>query len=180
MSITLTTEQFTALLDNSLPKKFSKTDLAKRTNAIDINEFIPNISTLKVSKLVTMELPDFIVFTIKEHIEKLEEDELPFVCANAQTKTFYYKENGEWIKGNEFIKKIYNKIHRDCIQQLLSKYNSNQQCNETDDDLIEKQYGNSLDCEKQRILCNLCNVDKYPYDKLIDKVLSKLGRILKG
>jgi hypothetical protein len=180
MSITLTNEQFTALLDNSLSKKFSKADLLKRTNAMDIKDFINKINAPRVSKLVTMELPDFIVFTIKEHMETLEEEELPFVCANSQTKAFYYKENGEWIKGNDFVKKIYNKIHKNCIDQLLSKYKTQQQMYDDDDEATEQQYSKTLDCEKQQILCNLCNVDKYPYDKVIDKVLYKLGRHMKG
>jgi hypothetical protein len=179
MSVSLTPEQFTALLDKTGPKKFSKAELAKRKNVMDIDEFINNMSFIKVSKLAGMELPDFVVLTITETTNKMEDEELPFVCSNHQTKSFYYKDKGEWVKGHDFIKNIYNKIYKNALQQIIKKYNINDDNSDGNDENTEKRYLESRDCEKQRILCNLCNIDKYPYDKLIDKILLKLGRILK-
>ena len=180
MSVTLTTEQFSALLEKSSTKKITKTDLAKRTNAKNIDEFITNFKYANVSKLLSMELPDFVVFSIFENINSLEEEELPFVCSNHQTKCFYFKENNEWKKSNEFIKQIYNKIYKNAMTQVISKFTYlNNNDDETDDDKIERNYEKSPDNEKQRIICNLCNCDKYPYDKLIDKILSKLGKQLR-
>ena len=181
MSVTLTAEQFSALLEkSSTPKKITKSDLEKRTNALNIDEFIKNFKFSNVSKLVTMELPDFMVYSILANTQLLEDDELPFVCTNHQTKNFYYKENNEWKKGNDFIKKLHNKIYQHSISQVLSKFNyKNNDDDETDDDKIERNYEKSPDAEKQRILFNLCNCDKYPGDKCIDKILSKLGKQLK-
>lgn len=107
MSVTLTAEQFATLLEKSSVKKITQSDLSSRTNALNLDDFIANFKYLKVSKLIAMELPDYVIYSINENISSLEIEELPFVCANHQTKSFYYKENNEWIKGNDFIK---NKI----------------------------------------------------------------------
>ncbi len=179
MSVTLTAEQFSALLEKSSPKKITKNDLTKRTDAMNIDEFIANFKYASVSKLITMELPDYIVFSIIENINSLEDELLPFVCSNHQTKMFYYKENNEWKKGNDFAKKLYNKIYQNAIKQIFSKFDVTEHDDETDDDKIERNFEKSPSNEKQRILCNLCNCDKYPYDKCMDKVLSKLGKQLR-
>lgn len=175
MSVTLSAEQFAELLDNSKGKKWSKKDLDNRVNAMNVDEFINTMKIDKISRLTTMELPDFMVAVILEAIDKIEDDEMPFVCSNFQTKCYYYKKDGSWIKGTEFMTHIYKNIFKQTTNILLSNkyaYNSN-----NDDD--EKEYDGSLNAEKQRILCNLCNVDKYPMSKCIEKVLAKLGKRLK-
>ena len=181
MSVTLTAEQFAALLEKSTSskKKITKTELAKRTEAMNIDEFINGMKFLNVSKLLTMELPDYITATIMENLSSIEDEELPFVCSNAQTKSFYFKENNEWVKGTDFMKKIYNVIWKNSAKQLMnSKYTDNSSENETDDDMIEKMYSSSRDSEKQKILCRLCDCDKYPYEKCVEKCLSKLAKSL--
>lgn len=180
-TVTLTAEQFSSLLDKSITKKITKADLEKRTNVINIDEFVNNLKCVSVHKLLNMELPDFMVYSIMENINSYEDEVLPFVCSNSQTKTFYYKENNEWLKGTSFIKPIYNKIYKNAVDQVLKKMNY-KRIDSTDDDFEdedENSTANRDDNEKQRILCNLCNVDKYPYDKCVDKVLSKLGKLIK-
>jgi hypothetical protein len=181
MSVTLTTEQFASLLENSKSalKKITKADLSKRTSAINIEEFIENFKYLNVSKLISTELPDFVFHSIEANIASLEEDELPFACSNHQTKCFYFKTNNEWIKGIDFIKKIYEKIYKNAINAVMNSYCKRFIDNDDDEEQNERKYELSRDCEKQNILRNLCNCDKYPYDKLIDKVLVKLGKHLK-
>jgi len=181
MSVTLTTDQFNALLEKSSTKpKLNKTELAKRTNAMNMDEFIAGMKFISISKLITMELPDFIAHTIMANVSPIEDDELPFACSNSQTKTFYYKENNEWKKGNEFMKMLYNVICKDAFKQVMSpKYSSGDTSkNQTDDDVMERMYVNSRECEKQRILCNLCNCEKYPHEKCVEKALSKLAKSL--
>jgi len=180
MSITLTAEQFSALLEKSSVKKITKTQLEKRNNAMDINEFMKNFKYSSVTKLLTLELPDFMVYSILENLSNIEDDEMPFVCSNYQTKSFYYKENGEWKKGHDFIKKIYNGIFNTALKQITEKYTKQyDHSDDDDDDKIERKYETSLDNEKQKIIRNLCNCDKYPYSKCADKILSKLGKMLK-
>jgi hypothetical protein len=175
MAITLTTEQFNELLENSKVKKISKQDLDNRKNALDIDEFINRLHIDKIARLTDTELPDFMVSVILETLDKIEDDEMPFICTNFQTKSYYYKKNGEWIKGTDFMKPIYNAIFKQTVQMLLSaKY---QYKSENEDD--EAKYDVSLNAEKQRILCNLCNVDKFPVEKCVEKILAKLGKRLK-
>jgi len=181
MSIILTNEQFTSLLENRTPvsKKINKKDLIKRTDSINLEDFITNFKYLSVSKLLSMELPDFVYQSIEENINRLDDEELPFVCSNYQTKSFYFKKNNEWNKGNDFIKQIYDKIYKHAINEILTAYNKQYIDCTNDEDKNEKKYEASRDCEKQNILKNLCNCEKYPYDKLIDKVLNKLAKRLK-
>jgi hypothetical protein len=175
MSVTLTAEQFASLLDKPSTKKITKKDLEKqRPNAMNIDEFINNFKYSKVTKLLTMELPDFMVFSILENINSIETEDLPFYCSNHQTKSFYYKQaNNEWVKGTEFMTKLYNKIFKNAIQEVMSKFNS------TINDDEDEKYEKSIDSEKQRILCSLCNCEKYPFNKCVEKVLIKLGKALK-
>jgi len=182
MSITLTAEQFSALLEKTTTKRITKSELEKRTDAMDIDEFIKNFNYLNVKKLLTLELPDFITYSILENLSTLEDEQMPFVCSNHQTKSFYYKENGEWKKGNEFIAKLYNKIFNAAMRQITEQYVRHCKYgddSDDDDNTIEKKYEQSIDCEKQNIIRNLCNCDKYPYIKCADKVLSKLAKQLK-
>lgn len=185
MSVTLTTEQFSALIDattSASKKKFSKTDLKQRTNAINLEQFINQFQYQSVSTLTSMEMPDFVVHSILANLQQLEDEERPFICSNHQTKSFYYKSavnNNEWVKGNDFIHKLYSKIYKDASAQIINRHNAIVNDDESDDDVIERKYETSQHCNTQNILRNLCNCDKYPYAKAIDKVLSKLGKSIK-
>ena len=191
MSVTLTTEQFAMLLEkassnntqNIIPKKFTKNDLYKRTNVITLDDFIENFRYLPVAKCVIMTLPEFIYNSIVENTSRYEIDELPFACTNHQTKSFYYIENGEWKKGYDFMIKLYKAIHRNAISEVEEKYclNKKHMCydDDDDDDTNEKKFENSKQFERLQIVKNLCDSDKYPYQKCVDKVLAKLGKHLK-
>ncbi len=186
MSVTLTTEQFSALINNVniAPKKKTKSLVKEYVNAANIEEFVENMEFLKVSKLLNIEIIDFIVETIKMNIDHLEETEYPFVCANYQKRFFYYKTKGEWKKGSEFIKLLYNTIVRQAYRQIDVKYSDKviyKADNDNDtDEIIEKRYDTSKHSEKQQIFLNLCHVDKYSFEKVYEKVLTKLGKMLKA
>jgi hypothetical protein len=196
MSVTLTTEQFTALLSNiskplppppvlkpeSPPKKKTKSLIKDYVDAIDFEQFLEHLEFLKVTKLMTMDLCEFIFQTIKMNIEPLEDNELPFVCANSQKRTFYYKSKGEWKKGTEFIKLLFNKIWKRASTDLCEKFNKIQDnVNDDDDDeTIERKFESSKHYEKQLIIKSLCYADKYSSDKIIEKILNKLGKFMKN
>lgn len=186
MSVTLTTEQFAALLANvnvaHIPKKKTKSLLKDYVNAIDIEQFIEHLEFLKVHKLMTMDLCDFVCQTIKMNIERLDDDELPFICADAKRRTYHYKSNGEWKKGTEFIKLLFNKIWKQASKDLYEKYNKihDDMDDSDDDETIERKFENSKHYEKQIIIKNLCYADKYSSDKLMEKILNKLGKYLKN
>lgn len=184
MSVTLTAEQFAALIANSnvAPKKKTKSLIKECNNAIDIEQFMEHLEYLKVNKLMTMDLCDFVCQTIKMNIEPLEDDELPFICADARRRTYYYKSNGEWKKGTEFIRLLFNRIWKRASQDICEKFNKIQDdTNDNDDDeTIERKFENSKHYEKQIILKNLCYADKYSSEKLMEKILNKLGKYLKN
>lgn len=199
MSVTLTAEQFALLLANinvahqpapqqlpsqieTPPKKKTKSLIKDYVNAVDIEQFVEHLEYLKVHKLMTMDLCEFVCQTIKMNIERLEEEEMPFVCANYQKRSFYYKSNGEWKKGTEFIKMIFNKIWKKASKDVCDKFNKihDDENDDDDDETIERKFENSKHYEKQIILKSLCYADKYSSDKLMDKILNKLGRTLKN
>jgi hypothetical protein len=183
MSVTLTTEQFAALIANVnlAPKKKTKSLVKDYVDAVDIEQFITHLEFLKVSKLMKLDLCDFICETIKMNIEPLEDNVIPFVCANSQKRIFYYKSNGEWKKSNEFIKLIFNKIWKQASKEVCEKFTKiNHDNDDDDDDVIERNYESSTHYEKQQILRNLCYADKYSSEKLMDKILTKLGKVMKN
>lgn len=184
MSVTLTAEQFAALIANVnvAPKKKTKSLLKDCGNAIDIEQFVEHLEYLKVHKLMTMDLCEFVCQTIKMNIERLEDDEMPFICSDAKRRTFYYKTNGEWKKGNDFIRIIFNRIWKRASQDICNKYNiiQDDENDDDDDETIERKFENSKHYEKQVILKSLCYADKYSSEKLLEKILNKLGRTLKN
>jgi hypothetical protein len=177
--IGLSEEQFELLMNKNMQKKITKFELNKRRNVLNVEQFMETFKYSNVSKLITTELIDYVVYSIMENINNLEEEEYPFVCSNAQTKQFYYKSNDEWIKGTDFIKNIYNKIYKNAMSQVLHKFKLCENIEGKDDDDTEIKYEASRDCEKQKILLQLCNCDKNPFDKVCDKVLIRLGKLIK-
>lgn len=177
MSVTLSNEQFQALLESATSKK--KVEVSDRSKAVNIDEFIAGFHFLPVSQLLNTEKPDFFVDSIIDNISGLEDNELPFYCSNYQTKNYYYKENNEWKKGTDFIKKLYSIIYKNSMKQIMENFSYNNNSNEFDDEKSENNYSHSDYCEKQRMICKLCDVDKYPYSKCVDKMLIKLGKRVK-
>lgn len=183
MSVTLTTDQFTTLINsvNVAPKKKTKSLITEYVNAANFEDFLTNFKYLKVSKLQTLSLVNFIVETIKLNLDHLEETEYPFVCANKQTRVFYYKSNDKWIKGTEFIKVLHSKIVKKAYAELLDDFNDiyKEDVNLNDEEEIEKRYNSSKHSIKQEIIMNLCCADKMSYEELFKKILTKLGILLK-
>jgi hypothetical protein len=182
-NINLTTEQFSALLNNVnvAPKKKTKSLVKEYSNAMDFEDFLNNMKFLNVSRLTTMNLIDFVIETVKMNIDTVEDNEMPFVCANAQRRAFYYKTKGNWIKSTEFIKMLHNKIQRQCYKELVEDFTDHFNLkDDLDDEAIERQYDNSKNCLKQQIIQNLCYADKMSTEKLLDKILTKLGKLLKN
>jgi hypothetical protein len=196
MSVTLTAEQFAALISNiskpeplplppkpeSPPKKKTKSLIKDYVKSIDFEQFLEHLQFLKVTKLMTMDLTEFMFQTIKMNIEPLEDDELPFVCANSQKRSFYYKSKGEWKKGSEFIKLLFNKIWKRASLDICEKFDKiKDNTNDDDDDeTIERKFESSKHYEKQLIIKSLCYADKCSSDKIIEKILNKLGKHLKN
>ena len=185
MSVTLTAEQFSDLISNVnvAPKKKTKSLIKDYVNAANIEEFIKDFKFLKVNRLLNMDIIDFIVETIKMNIDHLEENEYPFVCANYQKRIYYYKTKNEWKKGTEFMQTLYQIIMKNSYAEILEKYNDKIIYNDDDDDdddIIERKFENSKHGEKQQILLNLCHIDKYSFEKVYEKSLLKLGKILKA
>lgn len=166
-NIVLSEEQFNQLINNKVVKKITINELNKtRNNSIDIETFIDNFEFQNVTKIINSDVIEYLVSSIIENIEKLEDDDIPIVCSNAQTKQFFYKTNGKWIKETDFMEKLYKIVYHNAIGQVLGNFASIR------DDPIN--------AEKQRIVCKLCNADENPLHKIIDKSLLKLGRHLKG
>jgi len=185
MSVTLTAEQFAALINNvnvaPQSKKKTKSLLKDYVSAMNFEDFLTNFKYLPVTRLTTASLVEFVVETIKLNIEQLEDNEMPFVCANTQRRIFYYKSKDEWIKSQEFIKVLHSKIVKQAYKELLDDYTYEykEDLNINDDEQIAKRYDNSRHSTKQEIIMNLCCADKWSYEKIFDKILNKLGVLLK-
>lgn len=184
MTVNLTTEQFSALLNNVnvAPKRKTKSLINDYKDAMDIEDFITNLKYLNVSRLANMSLIDFVVETVKMNLDPIEERDFPFVCANYQKRLFYYKTKGEWKKGMEFIKMIHSKISKQAYKELVDDYTEmyKDDLDVEDDELISKRYDGSKHATKQQIIMNLCHIDKYSFEKLFDRILAKLGKLLKN
>lgn len=185
MSVTLTAEQFASLINNvnvaPTSKRKTKSLLKDYVNAMNFEDFLNNLKYLKVSRLQTLSLVEFVVETIKLNIASLEETEFPFVCANPQRRVFYYKSKGEWIKSQEFIKALHSKIVKQAYKELLDDYTElyKDDLDLDNDEQVSSRYDRSKHYAKQEIIMNLCCADKLSYEKIFDKILNKLGVLLK-
>ena len=182
MSITLTAEQFQLLLASVAgnQNQVVTTTTANTSKAINLDNFIENMEYLSISKLMNMNIIEFIINTIKINIDPLEEEEYPFICVNVSKRLFYYRTNNEWKKGTDFIKTLYCKIIKHAYKEINEKYSQKYIDDDLEDDItIEKKYSNSKDAEKQQILLNLCHIDKYSYETIYEKVLIKIAKFIK-
>lgn len=182
MSVTLTNEQFQLLL--SMAQNASQNanqTTSQNSNTFtppSLDDFIENMKCLSVRKLLNMDIVEYIVNTIKHNLDSLEENEYSFICNNVTRKSFYYYDGDRWVKGSDFIKKIYNKIIKQAYNDLLHNY-TQQYNDEDDDELNEKRFMQSNSGEKQEIIMNLCHADKISYEKVCEKVLSKISKLVK-
>jgi len=166
-NIVLTEDQFNQLINNKVVKKITINELNKtRTSSINIETFIENFEFQNVTNIINSDVIEFLVSSIINNIEKLEDDDLCFVCSNAQTKQFFYKSQDKWKKETDFMEKLYRMVYHNAIQQVMGNFAS------ICDDPIH--------AEKQRIVVKLCDADTFPTHKIVEKSLLKLGRYLKS
>ena len=145
---------------SSSKKTMTKTNLKKIKPSISFEEFVENIEILTTDKLINIPLPDYYAYIISHNLEKIKNpNDRPLVCADAKLKKYYYYSNGEWIKNSDFIKLLYNKIFKLVCQSFQKK---------------------NLSYREENCICIslFFNCDKYPFEKLIQKILVKLGSIL--
>lgn len=177
MSITLSQDQFAALINKTMGK--SKTISIKMhfINAPSFNDWVQNFEFLPVSKLMSMSMPDYYINTIMLNINNCLDNERPLVCSDARRKTFYYKiSDNEWSKNDKFIDECYKVIYKNATQQVLNKYTNYDDDDEYEDNEKAKQ---GSQYEKMEILKVLCDVEKYPYHKLMNKILIGLAKEMK-
>jgi hypothetical protein len=180
MAITLTTEQFQALL-NAVSQGHTPAIPTNTPQPLVFNEFCDSIKFLSIRKLQNMNIIDFIVATIKYNFDALEETQYPFVCSNLTKKHFYvYTETG-WKKGSDFMNKLYSIIVKQAYKDLDRLYSIKYMDDDDDDDdeEIEKKYNSSKHAEKQEIIMNLCHTNKINWETVCEKALTKLSKIIK-
>jgi hypothetical protein len=155
----------TELLELLCKKKMTKTILKDIKPCITIQQFIENLELLSVYKLLNNDLPDYYVLMIIENLTKIDENNRPIICSDVKSKKFNYYSNGEWIQDDfqhKTMKLIFNKMYKMATLYIA--------------DELRKKHNEEL----QLCVCKLMNPDKYPYEKLIDKILIKLGQKLKS
>lgn len=171
METTLTNSQLTEILinqNNTLQtlvaqsqKKMPKTILKNVKPNISIEEFIDNIEIIDVTKLLTCKLPMYYCLVIMHNLEKLECKNRPIVCTDSRQKKFYCYTDNDWKIDKKFIKSIKNKIFGLVFDTFLQ---------------MKREIRDSEDI--LNCISNFCDVDKYPTEKLLDKICIDLGQLM--
>jgi hypothetical protein len=138
-------------------KKYAK-NVLKDLKPISLDEFIENLSMIPINLLLDVKLPEYYMKTIISNLEKYEMNNRPIVCTDIKNRKCHYFTNNQWKQNKEFIKLLKNKIFYMVMSEII-KQKEGKGCY-TDDLLM--------------CLSTLCDVFKYPNDKLFDKILSKL------
>jgi hypothetical protein len=138
--------------------------LSQQKPTVTIEEFIENLELYNVFHLMGQDLPDYYALFILHNLSKYEEHNRPLVCLDAKRKKFTYYSNDKWVE-NDFqhktMKLIFSKMYK-LVTQFVAEE-------------IKKKHNEEL----QLCVCKIFDPDKYPYEKLIDKILVKLGNKLK-
>ncbi len=179
-SITLNEEQFNALINKTMGKSKTRSIKLHFINAPSFSSWIETFEYLPVSKLLTISMPEFYIQTIMKNLNNCADNERPLICSDTHRKKFYYKEDTiNWSKNDKFIDMCYKNIYRNATTQVLQKYTNNN--NNDDDEYSEHQKPRAgSDYEKMEILKSLCDIDKYPYHKLMNKILIGLAKEMKN
>jgi len=178
-SITLNEEQFNALINKTMGKSKTRSIKLHFINAPSFSSWIETFEYLPISKLLTISMPEYYIQTIMKNLNNCVDNERPLICSDTHRKKFYYKEDTiNWSKNDKFIDMCYKNIYRNATTQVLQKYTNN---NNDDDEYLEYQKPRAgSDYEKMEILKSLCDVDKYPYHKLMNKILIGLAKEMKN
>lgn len=162
----LTNSQLTNILINQnvtlqalIQKKMPKTMLKDIKPNITIEEFIENIELIEISKLLNCKLPNYYSNVIMYNLEKLDSKNHPIICTDARQKKFYYYTEGEWKLDKKIMKDIKSKIFHLVLDQLI---------------LMRKKTNNN----EETCICmsKFFDVEKYPNEKLLDKIQIELGK----
>lgn len=162
----LTNSQLTNILINQnvtlqalIQKKMPKTMLKDIKPNITIEEFIENIELIEISKLLNCKLPNYYSNVIMYNLEKLDSKNHPIICTDARQKKFYYFTEGEWKLDKKIMKDIKSKIFHLVLDQLI---------------LMRKKTNNN----EETCICmsKFFDVEKYPNEKLLDKIQIELGK----
>lgn len=163
--ITLTNEQFTLLLqamtqnNNNQPKQkptFCTELLEDRIDAIDIKEFIDSIEIDNIELFLKMNRTQFFTHTLLKCLGKYEREQYPFVCSNPKLMTYYYKTNGEWKKGSDFITEIAKQIETLVVKQIINRRKN-----------IEAD-------TYQDILSSAMNAEQHSFNSIVNKLTKEL------
>jgi hypothetical protein len=178
MSITLNEHQFNALLNKTMGKSKTRSIKLYFINAPTFTNWLQTFEFLPVSKLMSYSMPEYYIKTIMLNINNCTDNMRPLLCSDTRRKKFYYKvSDSEWLKDDRFIEQCYKAIYRNATEQILHKYtNYNDDDDEYDDNTSAKQ---GSQYEKMEILRTLCDVDKYPFHKLMNKILIGLAKEMK-
>ena len=178
MSITLNEEQFNALINKTMGKSKTISIKLHFINSPTFKDWLQTFEFLPVSKLMSMSMPEYYINTIMLNINNCLDNERPLICSDSRRKRFYYKVNDiQWLKDDKFVDECYKIIYKNATQQILNKYtNHNDDDDEYDDNQKAKQ---GSQYEKMEILKILCDVEKYPYHKLMNKILIGLAKEMK-
>lgn len=178
MSVTLTEEQFNALMNKTMGKSKSRSIKMHFFNAPTFKNWSQTFEYLPVSKLLTISVHEYYVQTIMKNLNSCLDNERPLICSDAHRKKFYYKvDSMEWSKDDRFVDECYKLIYRNATNQILQKYTTHNNDNDECDDNSKPKEGSQY--EKMEILKVLCDIDKNPYHKLMNKILTGLAKEMK-
>jgi len=147
------------ILNNLAKKSMTKTKLKTIVPSVTIEEFIENIEIISSDKILNTSLPTYYADTILYNLELLKPMNRPIICANNQIKKFYVYSNGEWIISKDLIQQLRNRIFKLVTSDLLDKKIKK----DTSDDIM-------------LIISRFFDIETYPNDKLINKMLINLGK----
>lgn len=177
-SITLNEEQFAALINKTMGKSKSRSIKLHFINAPTFSNWIDTFEYLPVSKLLTISVPEYYIQTIMKNLNNCADNERPLICSDSHRKKFYYKvDSVNWSKDDKFIDMCYKYIYKNATTQVLQKYTNHHDDDDEYDDIQKPKAGSEY--EKMEILKSLCDIDKYPYHKLINKILIGLAKGMK-
>jgi hypothetical protein len=164
----LTNSQLTNILINQnntlqalIQKKMPKTILKDIKPNVTIEEFIENIELLEISKLLTYKLPNYYAVVIMHNLEKLDSKNHPIICTDARQKKLYYYTQGEWKLDKKIMEQIKSKIFHLVLDQIIL--------------MKKKTHNNEETC---MCISVFFDVEKYPSEKLLDKIQIELGKQL--
>lgn len=170
----LSSSQLTEILINQNQMLNTLINKGKKTNAqsiiktlkpsVTIEQFIEDLEIISPTKLLNYKLPHYYALIILHNIEKYPEKDRPIMLTDAKKKNFYFYsiDGNTWNKDTKkYITLIRNKLFKMVTTELLER----------------KKLTN---CNEEVCLCisTFFDVDKYPNEKLIEKITIDLTKIM--